>query len=361
MTRTIYLSIATLFILSACENTPEASFVFQPERVEQDAGTEALFIGVAAVDENVVWLSGTGGTYSVTTDGGDTWRTSTVPGADSLQFRDVEAFDENRAHLLSIGPGTQSRIYSTADGGQSWTMDFQNELENGFFDCIDFFDDKIGLGFSDSIDEQFVLIRTEDGKNWTRIDPEGLPPALEGEGAFAASGTCLQVIDSNTAMVATGAASRPRLLVTRDRGQTWSVMDLPIVGGTGASGSTSISFFDSEVGMIVGGDIAAPDSFTTNVIVTMDGGETWTPATGQPETAGAFYGSSTVPGAPTHTLVAVGPGGADLTMDYGQTWTNIDTLNLWSTSFVDATNGWTVGMNGKVIKWSLFSPESEQD
>ena len=41
----------------------------------------------------------------------------TVPGAADLDFRDVDAVDERKAFLLSIGEGEKSRIYQTADGG----------------------------------------------------------------------------------------------------------------------------------------------------------------------------------------------------------------------------------------------------
>ena len=354
MSRPIYPLLLILFLFSACSEDRTTEHSLAIERVVQDSGTEALFLGISPVDENVVWLSGTAGTYSVTTDGGNTWNTSTVPGADSLQFRDVHAVSETTAYLMTAGTGRQSRIYKTTDGGESWDVVFQNDREDGFFDCIDFFDDNTGLGFSDSVEDGFIIIKTTDGTNWSRIDPAILPPALEGEGSFAASGTCLRVVDDNTAVIGTGAAEKPRVLITRDRGASWTVVDVPITGGTGTSGITSLSFFDSNTGMAVGGEIAAPDSFTTNVILTRDGGKTWT-TTAMPVTSGAFYGSSTVPGAPSNTLVAVGPKGADVTTDYGQTWTNIDTLNYWSTAFVSPTAGWTVGTDGKVVRWSLFS------
>jgi photosystem II stability/assembly factor-like uncharacterized protein len=47
-----------------------------------------------------------------------TWTIGKVPGAEKLDFRDVEAFDANTAYLLSIGEGETSRIYKTTDGGK---------------------------------------------------------------------------------------------------------------------------------------------------------------------------------------------------------------------------------------------------
>ena len=39
-----------------------------------------------------------------------------MPGAEGLDFRDVDAFDAETAYPLSIGEGEKSRIYKTADG-----------------------------------------------------------------------------------------------------------------------------------------------------------------------------------------------------------------------------------------------------
>ena len=45
-----------------------------------------------AGESEVVWASGRNGTFTVTTDGGETWNAGVVPGAEALQFRDVQAF-----------------------------------------------------------------------------------------------------------------------------------------------------------------------------------------------------------------------------------------------------------------------------
>src|SRR5690606_26346845 len=79
----------------------------------QESGTTALIQAVSVVSEQVVWASGHEGTYLRTTDGGRTWHAAKVPGADTLQFRDIHAVDENTAYLLSAGPGELSRIYKT--------------------------------------------------------------------------------------------------------------------------------------------------------------------------------------------------------------------------------------------------------
>src|SRR5574338_1306112 len=80
---------------------------------EQPSGVTARLRGMSAVSERVAWASGAGGTVVRTVDGGATWQVRPVPGAEKLDFRDVDAFSESTAYILSIGPGEASRIFKT--------------------------------------------------------------------------------------------------------------------------------------------------------------------------------------------------------------------------------------------------------
>ncbi|MEP7334072.1 MAG: hypothetical protein ABI692_18525, partial [Terracoccus sp.] len=68
-------------------------------------GSDARFRGLAPVSKRVAWVSGTAGTVLRTVDGGATWQnvSPTGLGTEELQFRDIEAFDAQRAVILSIG------------------------------------------------------------------------------------------------------------------------------------------------------------------------------------------------------------------------------------------------------------------
>ena len=87
--------------------------------IKQKVDTAASLRGLSVVNEKVIWASGTGGTVLRTTDGGKAWKVMTVPGAEKLDFRDIEAFDASTAYILSIGNGESSRIYKTNDGGNN--------------------------------------------------------------------------------------------------------------------------------------------------------------------------------------------------------------------------------------------------
>lgn len=332
------------------EGSSEAAGLVDPSWEIQVADTSALFIGISIVDDQTVWVSGTNGRYARTLDGGANWDVRVVPDADTLQFRDVHAFDADTAFLLSIGGGESSRIYRTTDGGESWAISFQNEDPNGFFDCVDFWDRQRGFAFSDSHEGEFYLIRTMDGgETWERIPPESVPDAREGEGAFAASGTCVVARPGGLGWFATGASAvDTRVFRTTDYGDTWTDVVTPIESTTGTSGIFSLTFLDDERGAALGGDFGNPDSVYLNVAVTEDGGLTWTEA-GRSNLGGSVFGASYVPGAITPTLVAVAPTGTDYSMDNGQSWTRIDTVNYWGVSFISPDAGWAVGP-GRIAK-----------
>jgi photosystem II stability/assembly factor-like uncharacterized protein len=322
---------------------------------DQISGTTNRLQAVSAVDLNVAWVSGLGGTFGVTVNGGRSWRIGVVPGADSLEFRDVQAFDAHTAYLLAAGKGTRSRIYKTVDGGLNWQAQFINRDSLAFYDCFAFWDRRNGIAFSDNVRGVFPILRTSNGGDYWEVvsDPSDpstspAPPASAGEGAFAASGTCVTTVGKEAAYVATGAGTEARILSTPDRGRTWRQVTTPIVHGTPTTGHTSIAFRNPRIGIAVGGDIGKPDGMDDGVVRTDDGGLTWTLA-GRPTFEGAIYGAAWVPGDPP-TVVSVGPGGASVSTDDGRTWQTLDTLAYWSAGFAGRTAGWLVGPGGRITR-----------
>ena len=146
----IFISIAFLMIFVSIANAQ-----WQKQTVETDAG----FRGLSVVSENVIWASGTGGTVIKTIDGGKNWTVIKIPEAEKLDFRDIEAFDENTAYILSIGTGESSRIYKTTDGGKTWKLQFKNTDEKAFFDALAFWDKDNGIAMSDPVDGNYFLLQ----------------------------------------------------------------------------------------------------------------------------------------------------------------------------------------------------------
>jgi photosystem II stability/assembly factor-like uncharacterized protein len=326
-----------------------------PTLTPQVSGTTSRLQAVSPVNDQVVWASGLDGTYVRTTDGGDTWIAGQVPGAETLQFRDVEGVSADVAYLLSAGAGTDSRIYKTEDGGANWMLQFQNTDPNGFYDCFDFWSATEGLTFADSVDGRFPVIRTLDGETWQDIG-DNLPPALPGgEYGFAASGTCVATFGKKWAWIGTGSTTESRILATADMGQTWNAYAQPIATDpvTGAAGVFSVAFRNSARGVIGGGDFLGVD-VVDNFARSMDGGKTWHLATNAP-IPGAIFGLAYVgtPGLP-RAIVATGPGGAAWTPDEGDTWISLEgVLNYWAVAFASPDAGWLVGTDGRILKISF--------
>jgi photosystem II stability/assembly factor-like uncharacterized protein len=251
------------------------SFLASPQWTQQASGVTVRLRGVSAVSDRIAWASGTESTVLRTTDGGKTWKKLRVT-TEPLDFRDIDAVDARTAYLLSIGNGAASRIYKTTDAGATWTLQFKNDDPKAFYDAMSFWDRNHGIVFGDSIDGQFCIMTTENGgRNWVRVAANDLPPALENEGAFAASGTNIAVFGKSHAWIGTGAGAKARVLHTADRGRTWKIADTPLVAGASA-GIFSIAFRDAQHGIIVGGDYRKEDEAVDNLAVTEDGGVTWT-------------------------------------------------------------------------------------
>jgi len=330
-----------------------------PVLTPQQSGTTQRFFAVSPVNDRVVWASAAGGTYAVTTNGGRTWRSAVVPGAEALQFRDVHGESERVAYLLSAGEGSANRIYRTEDGGRTWQLQFQAGADPRFFyDCFDFWTPNRAITFADAVDGRFPVIRTTDGETWQDIG-DRLPPAQPGEAGFAASGTCVTTQGGKRAWIGTGGGARARILATTDGGNSWTSYDVPgITQGTPTSGVVSVDFRDPHRGILGGGDVVASTVPQNNVARTSDGGQTWTLATPTPF-PGAVYGLSYVPGQRL-AVVATGPSGAAWSANEGKSWTLLPGVsNYWAVGFASRDAGWLVGGGGQILKIS-FSGQRNQ-
>lgn len=317
--------------------------------VAQSSGTNVRLRGVSAVSPRVAWASGDKGTFLRTTDGGKTWRVGTVPGAEGLDFRDVDAFGRDTAYLLSIGPGESSRIYKTTDGGATWALQFVNKRPQAFFDAMAFWSEQHGVALSDPVDGRFLVIKTSDGgRTWEELPREGMPPAREGESAFAASGTCVTVFNLREIWFGTGGPSGVRLFNSTDAGRTWRARHVPMMFGE-AAGVFSVAFGNRRTGVIVGGNYTKERDDRDNAAFTRDGGRTWQNPTGR--RPGGYR--SAVAYVPSEAaFVAVGPSGSDYSRDGGRSWTSLGTEGFHAVSFERGGRaGWAVGEGGRVAKY----------
>jgi photosystem II stability/assembly factor-like uncharacterized protein len=318
--------------------------------------TTASLRGIHSVGNGVAWASGTDGTVLRTEDGGYVWQLCAIPpGAEKLDFRGIQAFDENTAIVMSSGTGDLSRLYKTTDGCQTWKLLFTNPEKEGFWDAIYFLDPNNGILFGDpavGFDGNYALrlrVTHNGGQTWPPItDPETSSPGknlmpVAKEGFFAASNSNATSSGGWLWMGTGKGRIFRRRLYTDPANKTsafqasycagavesisqscgipwtdWKIADnTPLTSSGDTSGVFSIHFRNPEEGIAVGGDYQKPNATTFNATWSTDGGNTWQSPTIPPH---GFR--SAVAYDPTQKLwITVGPNGTDISRDDGKNWT----------------------------------------
>ncbi len=305
--------------------------------------TTADLRGVSNTGGGAVWASGTNGTVVRSEDGGYLWQACAVPpGAEKLDFRGIQAFDENVAIVMSSGKGDLSRLYKTTDGCKSWKLVFTNPDKDGFWDAVQFSKsprDKVDACFGtvvgDPVDGHFPLFVTVDcGDSWERQIRESPMALTAGEGLFAASNSSLFVHNSGEREFVTGGKAGSREIgfwVGRDDtnqpdplhvasgakelrfvSRGWHVSPLSTHSLSESSGAFSISEGEKKR-VAVGGDYAKP---TLGLSWYQARRGLWTVSKTPPH----GYRSAVAYDADHKLWITVGPNGTDVSTDNGRNW-----------------------------------------
>jgi photosystem II stability/assembly factor-like uncharacterized protein len=340
------MRVARLLILALVFGFPGEASMWSV----QTSGIHTNLRGMSAVHgrgadgkaTDVVWVSGSGGVILKSVDGGENWKQLHVAGGEKLDFRGIRAFDERTAYAMSIGSGENSRIYKTTDGGENWTMQFSDKREAFFLDDIVCASEKECFAVSDSVDGKIPIASTNDGVHWKEMPSDGMPVALAGEGAFAASGTTLAMDGKHDLYIGTGGL-KARVFHSADLGKNWTVTETPLLSGEASQGIFSV-FPAGETVVIVGGDYKETKAAVRVAAYSTDKGVTWRLAEQQP--AGFRSAVASIGG---KTLVAVGPSGEDVSYDNGVHWAHTDSLDLNAVVVLDG-NAWAAGPKGTVAR-----------
>ena len=192
-----------------------------PAWTEQPSGVTARLRGVSAISDRVAWASGSAGTVLRTGDGGATWQSVNIPGAEKLDFRDIDAVGEQVAYVLSIGSGESSRIDKTIDSGRTWSLQFTNADPKAFFDAMAFWDADRGVVVggdyrkeNEALDN--AAITSDGGRTWTMV---------KGLSGFRSVVSYLQDAATPT-LIAVGPQGADE---SSDDGRTWT----PLPGASG--------------------------------------------------------------------------------------------------------------------------------
>lgn len=343
--RTMRIILTTLLLLTF----PAAP---APVWVAQTTGTDtnlrglslASFRGADGSADSVVWASGSNGVILRSPRRRSEWVRLYVNGGEMLDFRSIQAFDDQTAYVMSSGEGEKSRIYKTTDGGKSWALQFTGNRPAFFLDALVCDSPVHCFALSDPVDGRFLIMATSDGENWRPVSQDAMPVALKDEGAFAASGTCLAVHGNDIYFVTGGPAAR--LFHSPDLGRLWTVIPLPIIGGAPAAGAFSVARRGRNM-VAVGGDYKNPDRPDRVAAYSRDAGRTWKLAKQPP----AGYRSA-VAWLDDQTIATVGPSGEEISVDGGMHWKRNSSLNLNAVAALSLSDSWAIGAKGTICHFS---------
>ncbi|SHI97701.1 WD40/YVTN/BNR-like repeat-containing protein [Pseudozobellia thermophila] len=253
------------------------------------------------------------------------------------EFRAV-AHTSNDFFMLSVA--TPALLYKTGGKGRMELV-YKEEGEAVFYDAMTFWNDQEGIAIGDSIEGCMGIVITRDGgRTWNKVECADLPKAVEGEGAFAASNTNIEVMGDKT-WVATTAG---RIYFSPDKGKSWEVQNTPMVSKEPTQGIYSIDFYDENLGVAIGGDYTRPEANTANKAITRDGGATWQLiADGQTPAYKSCI--QFVPNSGGKEMVALGFTGIAYSADQGNTWKELSGEPFYTLRFLNDSVAYAAGKN----------------
>ena len=307
----------------------------------EESNSSASLRGIISVGGGVAGASGSDGTVLRTEDGGYVWQGCVQPpGAAKLDFRGIQAWDENTAVVMSSGTGDLSRLYKTTDGCRTWTLLLTNKDKDGFWDALQFTDRLHGTLLGDPVGGHFVLLTTSDGgKTWT-TGQIGPAESVSGQSIFAASNSSLVVTSPSSRAFCTGGPSGPSIIRQNLGPQPGPAKPGEVHFGTTASSEQLVSFNKSASSgcfslaesrdgrgttVAVGGDFSHPEQGDDTAWTTAGADDAenkehplfhFSPAKTRP----AGYRSAVAYDPRMKAWIAVGPSGTDISTDDGQNW-----------------------------------------
>ena len=299
------------------------------------SGTKTSIRGLSVVSDQVIWVSGSGGSVGRSVDGGKSWQWITVKGFEKRDFRDIEAFDDKTAVIIAIAE--PANILKTTDGGLTWKTVFTDSTKGMFLDAMDFSNNKRGIVVGDPIHDTVFLATTEDGGDSWKRSTIGIK-VNEGEAFFAASGTniCYHP-DGSFTLVSGGKASR---LIN-----PYEIQPLDIIQGREMTGANSIAIKGPNA-VIVAGDYENNKDTTKNCLVSTGGLRDWQAPATRPNgyrSCVAFINASQV--------ICCGISGVDISNDAGNNWKLISTESYNVCQKAKKGNAvFLAGSNGKIAR-----------
>jgi photosystem II stability/assembly factor-like uncharacterized protein len=204
-----------------------------------------------------------------------------------------------------------------------------------------FWNNEEGIAVGDAMNGCLSIIITRDGgASWNKLPCAALPPALEGEGAFAASNTNIAIVGDKTWIGTT----QSRVFYSPDKGATWEAIQTPIIHNEETEGIYSIDFATKNLGFAVGGDYTNPENTTANKAITQDGGKSWELIANE-QLPGYKSCVQFVPNSGGNDIVLVGFTGISYSGDMGLTWKEFSGESFYTLRFINDSIAYAAGKN----------------
>ncbi len=284
---------------------------------------------VNAIDENLTYTIGNGGTVMKSSDGGITWTILSTGTTKNLRQAD---FLQNGLTGYAVGyaQGVGSFIIKTCEGGINWQNLNFNQIY--YLSSIDFIDEQTGfVGGSIGSESNFIFKTIDGGLNWSQSDSLA-------EGIIA-----IKFPFDNLTGFASGhhnGTGNNSIYKTTDGGTSWVLKSIPVLAAFGDI--KSICFVTNQIGYAAG---------NRTILKTTDFGETWFSV----NTGTESFKSICFPENETTGYVVGDFNTALKTTDGGSTWqilnTNVTATHFYnSVEFVNNQLGFIVGTNGIILK-----------
>lgn len=295
-------------------------------------------ISIGMTNNTALWASAidaSGGIvdrWTKSTNSGATWTSGTFNAGSGLS--QIFAINATTCWAL-FNTGANQGMYKTTDGGVTWV---RKPTTGGFgassfADAIHFFNNNDGVAMGDPIGSPlgFEIYTTADGgETWTRVPSANVPvPSTSAE--YGITGNISG--QGNSVWFGTNLG---RVFHSVDKGLHWTAVLLPF----GAAETVQPEFVDETHGIAFRSYLNL--GLETHLNVTSDGGATWSDVLVVGNMYARFF--SAVPGT-TNTYIgsssATGANGISVSYDGGYTWNVITSgFNFQASAWANNSTGW---------------------
>lgn len=319
MKKTAILPLFILFMIS-CSSSKKTTQSFDYSKVEiETLLSQKMSCRALLVDGNNVWFAANNNMYGVISLENKESKLSEIKKNDlKLEFRSI-AHTPDAVFVLSVAsPGLLYRIDKKS---QVASLVYEEKHEKVFYDSMLFMNANEGIAIGDPTETCPSIIKTNNGgKTWDKLACNNLPKFEEGEAFFAASNTNLMF--KNKVLIMVSGGKKSRAYTSKDKGRTWQTFETPIIQGSAMTGAFTADFYDSNIGIIAGGNYEKPLQNAQNKAITADGGKTWELVA---QNQGFGYASCVqyVPKSNGKCLLEMGANGIYYSNDGAKNWTQL--------------------------------------